>query len=291
MQILAGRGTEAPAGGQRFLAAVLALLVALATAACTPDADATLADLAAVVPAVAAERGLLLRTGSAGSAMLAASLGLDAVDVVATATTGAPALRILRVADPGAAAMSLRDVGWRAVDLAEGWRVLVRPEQVAGFVGIPAVAVGPGLVAVGSLEELEALAEGAAPLPVAADALQGAAIALVQPAGALSGPVSAAVQAGDLPAFTSVVLAAEEAGEAGVLALQLPGDGAQADAVGLAVRVRTAGPVDGAGRGVLEPVAPLTSGAVVRLDVMWGADPAEVLAGGLGSGLLDFLGR
>lgn len=285
MQILTG-----PA--RRGVVAVLLVLLTIVAGACSgsgPPQD--LAELAAAVPAPLVERGLVLRTGPAGTDLVTDALGLPADLVRASATTGAPAVRVLAVDQPDRALAALQDAGFAEVDAAEGWQLLARPEGAEGFVGIPAVALGPGMVAVGSTAELRTLAEGGTGMPLPAEVIAEAAIALVQPGHGPGSGGPAAGAAGELPPFTAVVLtAAEEDTSDGVLALQLAGEGSQADAVGLSVRLRTAGPVDGAGRAVLRPGSPLTRGDVVRLPVTWAADAPEVLAGGLASGLLDFLG-
>lgn len=279
----------------RVVMAVFALALAGTVPGCAvagADRD-VLVDLVASVPEELAQDGLLLRRGGEGHSRLIAQLGLAAEDVQASLTTGAPAVRLLRSDAAPTVTALLRGDGFTAQEAPEGWDILQRPEESSGFVGIPAVAVGPGLIAVGSIAELVAVAGDGPSLPVAEAALAAAQTALVKPAAALGRPPASPVATGSVPAFTSVVLSAAEDAATGRLALRLPAEGDQEDAVGLAVRVRTAGPVDGTGRLLIEPSAALTNGDVVSLEVRWVADgltPSTLLAEGLGSGLLDFLG-
>jgi hypothetical protein len=164
-------------------------------------------------------------------------------------------------------------------------------------VGLPAIAIGPQVVATGSVEELRAVvawstgtvatSRPTAP-PVPEDVLADAAIALVVHGSALAARAAPADRLADIEA---VVLSAEDDGERGQLVLVRRSEGTQQDAVDLAVRVRTDGPLGATGAPLLVPGAPLTRGRVVVLDVEWSADPAAVLPTGLGPGLLDFLGR
>ncbi|CAN5279331.1 hypothetical protein BH23ACT9_BH23ACT9_03080 [soil metagenome] len=271
--------------------AVVALALAVGQVGCATAGSAgdDLVGLVAAVPAEVAGTDLLLRRGPDGVTLLAQQLGIEPAAVRASLTTAAPALRLLRTDATRAVADTLAEGGLIEETAAGDWRLFVRPQGLGGFVGVPAVAIGPGLVAIGGREELRAVASGGAPLAVAAGALREADVALVR--SGVSGPSMVAGSSG-LPAFASAVLTVDATGQAGRLALQLDEPGAQADAVALAVQVRTAGPIDRSGTAVLQPGAPLTAGDVVTLPVRWegtAGTPGDVLASGLAPDLLGFL--
>jgi hypothetical protein len=264
--------TQAAGRAVRRLVAVAVLTGALLAGGCAGPLD-PLVVLVRALPADLAEGGVLLRRGPAGHEALAAALSIPPGDVVAGATAGVPALRVLLVeGDAAAVVAALAAQGFQPVPGAEGWTVLRRPDDVPGFAGVQGVAVGPGVVAAGGLDQLGRLAAAGAPLPVPEGALADAEVALV------GGPVAAVPP---LPQLSAAVVSAGAEGR-GQVAVRLAGAGAQADAVALSVLLRTGVPA-------LQVGGALTAADVVTVDVTWLEDPVDVLRGGLADSPLAVL--
>jgi hypothetical protein len=151
------------------------------------------------------------------------------------------------------------------------------------------------VVAIGDIRELDLIAEGGAPLPLADGTLEEAGSAFVARASELEeggGQATTVVPGTDpLPPYDLVAVTADlQPPGSGRVVLQLPGEGTQADAVALAVRIRTSGPLDGEGAAALWRVgAPLTTGSQVVARVEWVQDPDQTLPAVGTEGILDFL--
>jgi hypothetical protein len=241
----------------RQLVTAVAAAALLATGCASPPDP--LAQLVQAIPASLAADGLVLRRGGAHADLLASQLGLDPADVQASAAVGVPATRFLMV-DGREAGATLVGAGFERVEAPAAWLRLDRPDDVAGFAGIPAAAVGEQVVAVGDPAALDLLVGGGRPLPVPPGALEEASFAVVDDD--VGGSAGLA-----LPAAEAAVAAVGEDGD-GVVAVRLREADGQDEAVELSVALRGAGLAPGGGR-VVEVGRALTREEVVTVQVTW----------------------
>ncbi len=280
-----------------FVALLVALMILL-TGGCSSGGAGSLSGLAAVIPRAVADEGLLLRRGGAGYRLLATAVGVDLQAVQATATTTAPALRVLSVHGGESATVlaRVRDAGYEEVPSdVQGWSVLRRRSGVPGITGVPALAVSTTrddlLVAVGDVDQLQQLMAGGATLDLPDAVIADAALALVVSGTVIDRGATSTGFAGALPAYELVVATVADDGASGRLALVLQDGGSQQDAVALAVRIRTEGPLDAEGDVLLDVGDALTTADVAVVDVTWREPADRLLRHGLDGRLLTFLGR
>lgn len=268
-------------------------------AACIGGPADPLGRLLDAVPADLSGRGVHLQRGATGSELLLQTLGVSPEQVRATATMGAPSVRVLLGVTDTSLEQRLTTSGFTPTEAAEGWSVLRRGEESTGFTGIPAVAVGrssagDAVVAIGDVGELELIAEAEAPLRLADGTLRGASAAFVaqvlHPEGGGTQATTVVPGTAPLPPHDLVAVTADmEPPGSGRVVLQLAGEGTQADAVALAVRIRTSGPLDGEGVPLWHTGGSLTTGNQVVAGIKWVGDPGQTLPAAATGGLLDFL--